>query len=112
MNTFLDLLIVVVMAIVAVGIVAAGLMFLVKNEKVRKISFWVIALLGIYIGYVGVRIMRLGFPLQTLVAVVMALVSVGAIVLNLIGKNDEKKLLAARIMATVALAVGTVNAFS
>ena len=112
MNTFLDLLIVVVMTIVAVGIVAAGLMFLVKNEKVRKISFWVIALLGIYIGYVGVRIMRLGFPLQTLVAVVMALVSVGAIILNLTGKNDEKKFLVARIMATVALAVGTVNAFS
>ncbi len=112
MNTFLDLLVVVVMALIAVSVVTIGLMFLVKNEKIRKIAFWIISVLGIYIGYVGVRIMRFGFPFQTLVAVLMALASVGSIILTLCAKNDEKKLVAARIMASVALTVGTINAFT
>lgn len=112
MNTFLDLLVIVTMALIAVGALAAGLMFLVKNEKVKNISFGLISALGIYMGYVGVRIMRWGFPLQTLIAVVMALVSVGAIVLAALAKGDKKKMLAARIMACAAFAAGFLNAMS
>lgn len=111
MNTFLDLLLVVVMALIAVGVLAVGLMFLVKNEKIRNIAFWIISILGIYVGYAGVRIMRFGFPFETFVAVLMALVSAGSIVLTLYAKKDKKKLLTARIMASIAFAIGTVNAF-
>ena len=111
MNTFLDLFIVVAMVLVAAGGLGIGLMFLVKNEKVRKTAFWIVSLLGIYMGYVGVRIMRLGFPLQTAVAVAMALLSIGAIVLALTRKGAERPFTIARIMASVALVVGLFNAF-
>ena len=111
MNTFLDLLIVVVLSLLAVGALAMILMFLVKKEKVRKISFWIVALLGIYIGSVGVRIMGLGFLGQAMLAVLMGLVSIGAIVLERLSKGSEKKFLIARIMSCVALVVGMFNAF-
>ena len=56
MVTFLDLLVVVVMVLCAVSLVAMALMFLVKNKKVKRICLYLVAALGIYMGYVGYEI--------------------------------------------------------
>lgn len=111
MFTFLDLLIVVSMGLMAAGALALALMFLVKNETVKRVCFYIAAALGVYIGTVGFRINWPGFALQAGLAIVLALVGIGAVVLERLKKNDEKMFLLSRIMASAALVLGMVNAF-
>ena len=111
MNTFLDLLIVVVLALAAVSLVAIVLQFLVKNRTVKRVCLYIVAALGIYMGYVGCRILWPGFAAQVALAVLAALVSIGAVVLERCSRGDSKKLLAAQLMASASLIVGMLNAF-
>ncbi len=111
MFTFLDLLIVVVMALVAVGALALVLMFLLKNRKAQQVFLYVVAALGVYIGTVGVRINAMASDMQAVLAILMALTCAGAVVLERIKKGDDKFFCTARTMATVGLVVGLVNAF-
>lgn len=111
MTTMLDLLIIVVGMLAAAGLVSMALMFLVKNEKVRRGCLWIVAALGVYVGTVGLRIMWPMFTAQAVVAVLMALVSIGAILLERLSRNASKWFLGARIAASVALVVGMLNAF-
>ena len=112
MNTFLDLLIVVVMVLSAASLLAMALMFLVKDKKVRRVCLYIVAGLSLYMGYVGFRINWPGFLPQVILAVVMALTGIGAVVLERLSKDDEKKFLLARVLASAALIVGMFNAFS
>lgn len=112
MNTFLDLLIVVVMVLTAVSLVSIALMFLVKNEKFRRACFYIVAVLGIYMGYVGIRINQFGFTPQMILASVMAVISISAIALERMNKGNGKRFLLCRILASLALVVGMLNAFS
>ncbi len=112
MMTFLDLLIVVVMALTAVSLVAMTLMFLVKNRKISRVCLWIVSALGIYMGYVGLRIMWVNSAAQSLLAVLMALTAIGAIVLERLSRNNSKQYRLAQIMASVSLIVGMLNAFS
>jgi len=110
MITFLDLLVIVSMALVAAGFLSVVLMFLVRNQKVRKVCFYITVALGLYVGYIGIRINRLGFIGQTTLAAVLALVCVGALILERVKKGDEKLFLISRIAAAAALVIGLVNA--
>ena len=110
MFTFLDLLIIVSMVLIAASFLSLVLMFLVRNKKVQRVCFYIATALSLYIGYVGIRINWLGFEGQALLAAVMAIVSIGAFVLERVKKNDDKMFLYARIAAAAALVVGTVNA--
>ena len=111
MFTFLDLLIVVVLALAAAGMLAMALMFLIKNKLVQRVCLYVVIARGVYIGTVGFRINWLGFEVQAGLAILMALVGIGALVLERVKKNDEKMFLLSRIMAAGALVVGMANAF-
>lgn len=110
MFTFLDLLIIVSMVLIAASFLSLVLMFLIRNKKIQRVCFYITAALGVYIGYVGIRINWLGFEGQAILAAVMVLVSISAFVLGLVKKNDDKMFLYARIAAAAALVVGTVNA--
>ena len=111
MFTFLDLLIVVVMALAAASILSLLLTFLVKNKTAQRVFFYVIAALGTYIGTVGFRINWPGFGFQVILAVVMALLCIAAVVLERLKKHDAKMFLAARVMASAGLVIGLANAF-
>ena len=111
MVTFLDLLVVVVMVLSAVSLVAMALMFLVKNKKVKRICLYLVAALGVYMGYVGCRILWPGFLPQVILAVAMALISIGAVVLERLSKGSEKKFLLSQILASASLVIGMFNAF-
>ncbi len=87
MTTFLDLLIVVVLALTAVSLVAMVLMFLVKNRTVKRVCLYLVAALGIYMGYVGLRIMWINSTGQSILAVLMALT---AIVLERFSRDNRK----------------------
>jgi len=110
MFTFLDLLVVVSMALIAAAVLCVVLMFLVKSKRFQRVCLYITAALGIYIAYVGVRINWLDFYHQAVMAVVLALVGIGAVVLERVKKDNEKMFLVARIAAAAALILGTVNA--
>ena len=111
MVTFLDLLVVIVMVLAAVSLVAMALMFLVKNKKVKQICLYLVAALGVYMGYVGFRIMRVNTLAQTGLAVALALAAIGAVVLERLSKESEKRFLLSQILASAALVIGMFNAF-
>lgn len=111
MFTSLDLLIVAVMALAAAGMLSLALMFLIRNEKVRRICLGIVAALAVYMGYVGFRIHFPGFLPQMILALVLGLVGVGAVVLAKVKKDNKKVFLTARIMASVAMVAGMLNAF-
>ena len=111
MVTFLDLLVVVVMALCAVSLVAMALMFLVKNKKVKRICLYLVAALGIYMGYVGFRIMWINSAAQAAFAVALALAAIGAVVLERLSKESEKRFLLSQILASGSLVIGMFNAF-
>lgn len=110
MLTSLDLMIIVVMVLAAASLLALALLFLSRNEKVRRICLYVTAALGVYMGYVGTQINWPGYTSYVIVAVVMALVAVGAVVVERLYKGQEKQFKLARAMAAVSLVVGMVNA--
>lgn len=111
MFTFLDLLIVVVLALAAASVLALALMFLLKNKTAQRVCMYVTAALGVYIGTVGFQINWPGFQFQAILAIALALVCIGAVVLERLKKNDEKMFLMSRLMAAGALALGMANAF-
>lgn len=111
MLTFFDLMIIVVMALAASALLGLALMFLIKNKIVQRICLYVIALLGVYVGTVGWRINWLGFEFQAGLAVLLASVSIGAVVLERVAKNNRVCFLIARIAAAAALVLGMINAF-
>lgn len=110
MITFLDLLIIVSMVLIAGSLLSVALMFLVKNRKVRQVCLWITAVLGLYVGSVGIRINWPDFYGQAVLAAVFALTGVAALVLALVRRENEKVFLAARIAAAAALVLGVVNA--
>ena len=112
MTAFLDLLILVVMVLSAVSLLAMALIFLVKNKKVTRFCFYLVVALGIYMGYVGARINWPGFLPQVILAVLMALTGIGALALERLSKDSGRKLLIAKIAASIALVVGMFNAFA
>ena len=111
MVTFLDLLVVVVMVLCAVSLVAVALMFLVKNKKVKRICLYLVAALGVYMGYVGLRIMWINSAAQSALAVLMALIAIGAIVLERLSKGSKKRFLISPVLASASLVIGMFNAF-
>lgn len=110
MITFLDLLIIVSLVLIAASFLSLVLMFLIGNKKVQRVCFYIAVVLSLYIGYVGIRVNWPGFSGQVTLAAVMALVSVGALVLQLVKRNNDKMFLYARIAAALALVIGTTNA--
>lgn len=110
MITFLDLLIIVSMLLIAGSFLSLVLMFLVKNRKVRQVCFYIAVALSLYVGYVGLRINWPEFFGQAVLAAAMVLVSIGALVLERVKKSDEKMFLYARIAAAAALVIGVANA--
>jgi len=111
MLTFLDLLVVVFVILAAVGLLALCLMFLVRKPIVRKVCFYLVVALGVYVATIGVRIGTFWFPTQTAVAILGGCVSIAAFVIERVCKEDKKLFLIARIMAAVALVIGICNAF-
>lgn len=99
------------LALAAVSLVAMVFQFLVKNRTVKRISLYIVAALGIYMGYVGRRILWPGFPGQCAISVLTALVSIGAVVLERCSRDSKAKFLTVQIMASVCLIVGMLNAF-
>lgn len=111
MFTFLDLLVVVVMGLIAVGLLAIALMFLIKNKSIKQVCLYTIIALSIYIGYVALRIHWPFYTGESILAVFMILMSIGAFVLERIKLDFNHKFMISQIIATLSLVIGMTNAF-
>ena len=112
MLTFLDLLVIVFLAVAAFALLTTVLMFVAKNTRVQKICLWlsVLASLGLSVSYLP-SFLTFDFVGQFAAGILFALLSVGGGVLAILAKGDEKKFLVARILAAAGLVLGIVNAF-
>lgn len=113
MFTSLDLLVIVFMALATVTLISLCLMFLIRNRTAKKVFFYIVSVLGIYMSWVGFRIGIGGlFPLQIGIGILTALACVGAFTLERISKkrDNEKLYLIARILSAAALLGAFLNA--
>ena len=112
MMNFLDLLVIVFLAVAAFSLLAVVVMFVVKNPLVQKISLGlsVLVSLGLAVSYLP-SFLTFGFGGQVASGVLFALMGIGGGVLALVAKDDPQKLLVARILAAPSLVLGIVNAF-
>ena len=107
----LDLLVIVFMVLAAVSLLALCLLFLVRNSRIKKVCFYIVAVLGVYTGYIGIRIGSIWFPVQTAVGVIAAVASIAAIVLGAASIGNAKKFMIAQVVAAASLLIGFINAF-
>ena len=111
MLTSLDWLVIVFMGLAAAALLSLCLMFLFRNKVGKRVCFYAVSALALFVSYVALHIGLTGwFPGQIFFGALTAIAAVVAIVLDLIGKNNAKYQQIARILAAVALLVGFANA--
>ena len=104
--TNLDFLVIVAGGLAVAAVLTVAGLFLFRKERGRRAAVYLAAGLGLYLGYVGVRINYMSFEAEALAAVVLALAGVAAVVVE-----RGKQYNAARILAAVSVLGGMVNAF-
>ena len=110
MMNSLDLLVIVFMVMAAAALLSLTLMFLARRPRLKQVCLYIASALGVYTGYVGIRIGLTGFPVQTVFGFAAAAAAIGAVVLERLGKGNAKKLTLARIAAAASVIIGMVNA--
>ena len=105
--TFLDLLVIVSGGIITAGVLVMVAMFLLKGEKARRTCLYIAAGLGLYLGYVGFRINAMSYGSGSVIALVLALGSVAAVVLD---RFLDRKYIP-QAVAAASLVGGMMNAF-
>ena len=113
MFTSLDLLVIVFLVLAAMTLLSLCLMFFVRNRTAKKVFFYIVSGLGLYMSWVGFRIGFGGlFPVQMAIGILTALTCIGAFVLERVGKRqgNDKLFRLARILSALALAGAFFNA--
>ena len=111
MFTSLDFLVIAFMGLAALTLLSLALMFLLKNKTAKRVFFYIVVALGLYISSIGLRIGLSGwFTAQIGFGVLTVLLGIGAFVVERISKGNERMLLVARILAAAALALSFLNA--
>ena len=111
MFTSLDLLVVVFMALSAAPLLSLCLMLLLKNKTAKRVFFYIVSALGLYLSWVGFRIGFGGmFPIQMAIGILTALICIGAFVLERVKKGNDKAFFIARMMSAATLLIALWNA--
>lgn len=110
--TFLDLLVTVFIGLAILGLFAIGLMFLGKSHKLQQVCLYLVAALGIYACFVGVRIGFPFYPMQYMSAILAGAMGVFAVILERLSKKDEKNFKIARFVAVASFVIGMIAAFT
>lgn len=111
MLTSLDWLVIAFMGLAVLTLLSLCLMFLPKNKKVKRIVTYIAVALALYMAGVGLHIGFLGwFVTQIALGIITVLMSIGAVVLDILSKGNEKMLRISRIVAAAALVLGFANA--
>lgn len=109
--TFLDLLVIVGGGLCGAGVLTLAAMLLLKNQRARRVCLYIAAALGLYLGYVGFRVNALGYGSGSVLAIALALVGVGAVVLDWTQRKHQSRQYIPQAMAAASLVGGMMNAF-
>ena len=110
MMNALDYLVIVFMIMTAVSLLAIVLMFLVKHPVAKKVTFYFLALLGMLVAWLNALMTPFTFPGELAIGWGLGALSVAALLMALLGKN-EKMTKVARILVAVSVVAGMMNAF-
>lgn len=110
MFTSLDLLVIVFMGLAALTLLSLCLMFLLRNKTAKRVCVYIVSALGIYMSSVAIRIGGDLFFDKVVIGIITALVCVVAIVLDILGKKNQKLFPVSRILAAAGLIIGFANA--
>lgn len=111
MFTFLDLLVVVFMVLIAATLLSLCLMFLLKNKTAKRVCFYIVLALALYLSTVGFRIGIGGwFETQIAVSVLTVLLCIGTLVLERVKAGNDKAFLVARVMSAATIVIALMNA--
>lgn len=111
MYTSLDHLMIAFMLIAAVSLLSLTLMFLVRRTKIRKICFWAVSVLAVYISTIAIRIGGIYFPFQTGLGIFTMIAAITSPVLSIVFKNNEKVCKITRVASAVSLVLSFIAAF-
>lgn len=111
MTTFLDLLVIVFIVLVTVSLFFICLMFLTRNLIIKKISYYILSILSIYAGYIGIRIGDGLFLAQTIIGGIICMISIFTSTMILITKDYEQKFKVAQFIISITFIIGILNAF-
>lgn len=111
MITFLDLLVAVFLELSVISLLAICLMFLCKKVLVKKISFYMVVLLGIFTAFINIRMGNSLFPIQTIIGIVVGILCITSFILERLSQGHERNFLIARIASAIALVIGIFDAF-
>ena len=109
MFTSLDLIIIAIWGLIALTVLSVALLFLLKSPKAKRVFFYTVAVLGLYVASVGIRIGGTWCLTQSIIGVLLALAVIAAVVLERMAKENEKKRLIAHIAVAAALALALIN---
>lgn len=111
MLTSLELLVIVFMGLAALALLSLCLMFLMRNKIIKRVCFYIVIALAAFVTYAGLSIGLAGwFTEKIFFAAITTLMCIGAVVLDIIAKDNEKMRLIARILSAAALLIGMANA--
>lgn len=111
MFTMLDLIVVVFLVVLAVGLLASSLMFLVRNPKIQRVCVYVVAVLSMYMGSVAIRMGMGYYPVQTAFGIAGILLSMAVIAAVILYKDRKKVFLTVKVVSVLVLVMSVMAAF-
>ena len=106
----LDWLVVIFLIVGVTGLLSLGLMFLAKNETIKKISFYVLVVLGMTVSWMNAKMTPSSYPGELALGWGLGALSMAALLLEVCSKS-EKKTKIARILTAISVVLGIANAF-
>ncbi len=110
--TSLDLLVLVFAAFAAATVAVICLMFLLKNQRAKKVMFYASVVLGALISAAGLYIAFSGmFAFDIMIAIVSAAAVIASAILAHRSKFSGKLFVVAQILSAAVLVIGIYNIF-
>lgn len=110
MLTALDWLVLVFVGMTGISLLAICLMYLLKNETIKKIAFYFLGIQGMLISWMNAMSTPDSFPLELALGWGLGGLSIAALLLQICGKHPKKSQIA-RILVTVSVVIGMWNTF-
>jgi len=110
MLTNLDWLILVFIGLSGASLLAICLMFLIKNQIVKKVCFYFLAIQGMALSCMNALSTPISYGGEIALGWAMGALSVAALLLEICGKSEKKSTIA-RILVTVSVLIGVWNTF-
>lgn len=106
----LSLLVIAFIVMTVVSVIGVVLLYLIKNEKVKKRIFYFLVVWGLVITYCGVRSTPLYMADQVLITCIWGVLAVVALLIQLCMKK-ENRFNIARILVTISVVAGMIDCF-